>query len=178
MTAIVLAAGAGRRFDPYRPKQLALLDGVPLLGYALAAAHALDDVVLVLGARAEEILAAVGRGRARVVIAEDWEEGMAASLRAGVAAASDAERVVVVLADQPRVTREAVVAVAAAEGDAVRARYDGMPGHPIALGPLVLRRVPALRGDIGARDLLADVHVTYVDVAGDPADVDTLADLH
>lgn len=176
---MVLAAGAGRRFAPDRPKQLAHVDGRPLLAHALDAAHALDDVVLVLGARADEILMAVDPGTARVVVAEDWDEGLSASLRAGVAAAAGAERVVIVLGDQPRVTAAAVRAVAeAAPGaDAVRARYGADPGHPIALGLRLMARVPGLRGDVGARDLLAGADVVEVDVPGDPADVDVEADL-
>jgi CTP:molybdopterin cytidylyltransferase MocA len=177
--ALVLAAGAGRRFAPDRPKQLADLDGRPLLQHAIDAAHALEDVVLVLGARADEVRAAIDPGRARVVVAEDWQEGLAASLRAGVAAAAGAQRVVVLLGDQPGVTAEAVRAVAAAApgAAAVRARYAGTPGHPVALGPALLARVRDLRGDVGARDLLAGVDVVEIDVPGSPNDVDTPTDL-
>ncbi|MEJ7892842.1 MAG: nucleotidyltransferase family protein [Solirubrobacteraceae bacterium] len=176
----MLAGGAGRRFDPDHPKQLARVGGRALIERALDVAGALDDVVLVLGARAQEILASIDAGDARVVVADDWEEGLSASLRAGVAAVPDAQRVVVLLADQPWVTRAAVLAVARAEpggAEAVRARYDGTPGHPIALGPRLLARVPDLRGDVGARDLLAGAAVVEVDVAGSPADVDVPADL-
>ena len=52
---LVLAAGEGRRFGG--PKQLAVVAGRPLVEHALAALAGLERVVVVLGARAEEIRA-------------------------------------------------------------------------------------------------------------------------
>jgi CTP:molybdopterin cytidylyltransferase MocA len=60
VAGLVLAAGAGRRFGGC--KQLAPLDGRPLLEYALAAMAATPGLVCVavtLGAHADEILATV-----------------------------------------------------------------------------------------------------------------------
>src|SRR5918997_1615678 len=59
---LVLAAGAARRFGG--PKQLAELDGRPLLEHALAALSGLDRIVVVLGARADEIRAGADLGAA------------------------------------------------------------------------------------------------------------------
>ena len=82
----MLAAGAGERFGGR--KQLAPLDGRPLLEHVLAAMAQtpLDRVVVVLGAHAGEVRAAVPLHGAEPVVAADWAEGMGASLRAGVAA--------------------------------------------------------------------------------------------
>ena len=79
IAGLVLAAGGARRFGS--PKQLAELDGVPLLQHAIDAMLAvpsLDRVVVVLGAVAEEIAAAVKFASAEPVVCRDWEEGMAA----------------------------------------------------------------------------------------------------
>jgi CTP:molybdopterin cytidylyltransferase MocA len=184
--AVILAAGKARRFGA--AKQLALLDGRPLLQHALdatLAVPALDDVVLVLGARADAVAAAVDVGRGRIVRSDHWAEGMAASLQAGVAAVGDADVVLVLLGDQPRVTAaviDRVLAHAQATGDAfvaARAAYDGRPGHPVALGPDLLSLVPTLRGDAGARDLLAtrEVHLVEAGDLGDGTDVDTPEEL-
>jgi CTP:molybdopterin cytidylyltransferase MocA len=173
--AVVLAAGEGRRFGG--PKQLALVEGRPLVARAVELAAPWDPVV-VLGARAGDVRAAVPAG-VEVVVAQDWAEGQAASLRAGVAALGpDVGWALVLLADMPFLTVAAVEAVLAARGDdvdAVRATYDGRPGHPVLLGRAVLAAVPGLRGDTGARELLSQVRVRAVEAAAlaDPTDIDT-----
>lgn len=174
---LVLAAGEGTRFEG-GVKQLAPLDGRPLLEHALAAVAELEPRVVVLGHAAEEILSKVDLHGARPVICEAWREGQSASLRAGVEALGDVDAAVVVLGDQPRITKAAVAAVAAADGTA-RASYGGRPGHPIRLDRALLRRAGELRGDVGFRDILARAEVRAVEVGAlaDPADVDTREEL-
>lgn len=187
---LVLAAGEGRRFGG--PKQLAELDGVPLLQHAVDAmegADEVDPVRVVLGARADEIAAGVELHRGRVLVVENWAEGMAASLRAGVAAldAAGCDWAVVTLGDQPRVTSRVIAAVAHAAARArfgtvaIRATYDGVPGHPVALGRPLFGSVAELRGDAGARALLdaPTVLVRELEVGrlADPVDVDTPEEL-
>ena len=138
---LVLAAGEGRRFGG--PKQLAPLEGRPLLSHVVELAAPWDPVV-VLGARADEVrAAAIGPG-VRTVVAADWADGQSASLRAGVAAlGADVAWVLVLLGDMPRLTRATVEAVLAARGpdvDAVRAVYDGRPGPPRRPRPRRARR--------------------------------------
>jgi CTP:molybdopterin cytidylyltransferase MocA len=175
----VLAAGEGRRFGGV--KQLALLDGRPLLSYALEAVAVLSSRVVVLGHAAGEIVARVDLGGARPVVCEGWREGQAASLRCGLAALGDADEVVVVLGDQPGITAAAVAAVAGAGGDAdaVRATYAGVPGHPVLLRRPLLARAAELRGDTGFRALLERARVLQVEVGhlADPADIDTREEL-
>ncbi len=155
MAGLVLAAGAGRRFGDAAPKQLAELDGRPLLEHVLAAATAaLDRVVVVLGARAGEVLAGVDLHGAEPVVCAGWAEGQAASLRCGAEALRGAERVLVMVGDQPRLDA-ALVARLAAEPPGSRAAHAGVPGFPAVLGPAELARIPALTGDRGLRDLVA-----------------------
>jgi molybdenum cofactor cytidylyltransferase len=186
IAGVVLAAGGASRFGS--PKQLAELDGVPLLQHAIdavLAVPAVDPVVVVLGAASQEIVAAVELGEARAIVCTDWEEGMAASLRCGVAAVGDADWVLITLGDQPRVTAEVIAAVADAAAsappgvDAVRAMYDGVPGHPVALSRAMLPGVAKLRGDVGARELLGSASVRTFEAGRlcDPADVDTPEEL-
>ncbi len=176
MTAgLVLAAGGGSRFGP-AVKQLAELDGRPLLEHALRAqAAVLDRVVVVLGAHADAILARVDLHGAEPVLCERWEEGQAASLLAGLAALRGEQRVLVTLGDQPGVTA-AVVAHMARQAPGSRAAYGGVPGHPAVLGPEQLcAAASSLRGDRGLRDL----RWTLVECGhlGDGRDVDTPDDL-
>jgi CTP:molybdopterin cytidylyltransferase MocA len=175
---LVLAAGAARRFGS--PKQLAELDGRPLLEHVLSAMAGapLGRVAVVLGAGSDAILDAVDLHGAVPVVCGGWEEGQAASLRAGLRALADADAVVVALGDQPRLSAAAVARVLTARRpgvDAVRATYDGRAGHPVVLERGLFPRLEALRGDEGARAVLAGVRVEDVpcDGLGRPDDVDT-----
>jgi CTP:molybdopterin cytidylyltransferase MocA len=179
---LVLAAGGGRRFGGR--KQLAPLGGRPLLEHALAtaAAAAVDRVVVVLGATAGEVLAGIDRHGAEPVVCDGWEEGMAAALRAGIGALGGCDAIVVLLGDQPLVPAAAVDRLLAArrpDRDAVRATYDGRPGHPVVLERPLFDAVAGLAGDTGARPLLAGVDLVEVpcEDISDPLDVDSAADL-
>jgi CTP:molybdopterin cytidylyltransferase MocA len=175
---LVLAAGAGTRFGA-EPKLLADLDGRPLLEHALMAPCAvaeLQRVVVVLGARSAQILAAVNFNRAEPVVCEQWADGMAASLRCGADALSGCERVIVTLGDEPLMRPEVIARFLDAPGGA-RASYDGRPGHPVVLGPEQLRALSGLSGDRGARDLLEDGPVLECGDVAPVGDVDTVSDL-
>ena len=172
---VVLAAGEGRRFGG--PKQLASLAGRPLLAHVVAAARAaLDPVVVVLGARASEVRAGVALDGVRVVECDEWAEGMSASLRCGLGALPGASAVIVLLADQPRVTPEVVRAVLAA-GAPARAAYGGVPGHPVLLDAALIAGAAMLRGDAGFRARLSGVTLVECGELCDPTDIDTRADL-
>lgn len=172
---LVLAAGAGTRFGG--AKQLAELDGRPLLEHAVTAAQAaLARVIVVLGAHAEVVRAGTDLAGAEVVVCADWEEGLAASLRAGLAALGDVRAVVVLLGDQPGVSSEAIAWIAAQSGTC-RAVYADTPGHPVKLAGKELRRARTLTGDTGARELLRTARGVECSPLADPRDVDTPADL-
>ena len=146
-----------------------------------------DSVVVVVGAAGDEAAALVRGSGVEVVHATDWDEGMGASLRAGLAhlEEGDADLALVTLVDLPDVTAEVVRRVlAAALGDGpaalARAAYDGIPGHPVAIGREHWAAVRSTaRGDRGARDhLRATPHVLVE--CGDLAtgrDLDTVGDL-
>lgn len=196
VTAIVLAAGAGRRFGG--AKQAAEWDGQPLVARAVrAAAHGLppgSEVLVVVGAHEPAVRAALPPEiDCRIVVAEAWNEGLGASLRAGLAAAGSLRApgqqpaaAMVLLADQPLVDA-ALVARVAREGTEAAARgaaaarpvVDGIPGHPVLLGPVALTRAADLAGDHGLAPLIRGLHVHEVAVEGRAAivDVDHPADL-
>jgi CTP:molybdopterin cytidylyltransferase MocA len=175
---LVLAAGAGERFGGR--KQLAELDGRPLLEHVLIAMAAapLDRVVVVFGAHAAEIRACVPLHGAEPVVCDMWAEGIGASLRTGVGALGDCDAIVVALGDQPRLAPAAIARVIDRRGAgalAVRAVYRGVPGHPVLVEHGLFDRLREVRGDEGARALLREVPVREVecDGLGLPDDVDT-----
>jgi molybdenum cofactor cytidylyltransferase len=180
---VVLAAGSGSRFGGL--KQVADFRGHPLIEYsleAMAAVPAIDRIVVVLGAGAEEIRAKARLDGAEVVVADRWREGIAASLRAGIDALRDADAALVTLADQPLIT-PGVIATVADLGDsrlpAARATYGGHVGHPVLIKRELFDAVAGLTGDRGARDLLEGAGVAKVECGhlASAADVDTPADL-
>jgi len=181
IAAVVLAAGSGSRFGG--AKQLAELDGIPLLEHALRAVEAvpaIERIVVVLGARADEVRAGVDFGLAEPVVCADWAEGQAASLRCGIAAVVGADAAVLTLGDMPRITPQVIARfadIAHEHGSLARARavYDGKPGHPVVLGSAYFDQIAELRGDVGARDVLKAIGAVAIECSHlcSAADVDT-----
>jgi molybdenum cofactor cytidylyltransferase len=177
--AVVLAGGAGTRFDGPTPKLLAPLPGgATVLGESVSAAIAarIGPVLVVTGAVEPGPLAGT-----TTLANPRWAEGQATSLQVAVRWARDraADAVVVGLGDQPGLAPEAWRAVAAATGTPLAiATYAGRRGHPVRLGTAVWDELPAT-GDAGARGVLR-AHpdlVIEVPCRGDPTDIDTAADL-
>jgi molybdenum cofactor cytidylyltransferase len=143
--AILLAAGESSRMG--RPKPLLDWDGITLLQWQVGRLHeaGVQEVVVVLGARAAEIEPSARSSGARVVINREFASGRASSLRAGAAAVSgDAGWIVVLSVDQPRpawVTRR-LLAEAQRSGALVAApRHKGRGGHPVVLAGALLPEV-------------------------------------
>ena len=173
VAAIVLAAGAGRRMRG-QDKLLEPVARRPVLRAVAeaAAASRADAVVVVLPPGAEARRAALAGLAVTVAEAPDWAEGMAASLRAGLAAVAErAEAVVVLLADMPEIESGDIDRLIAAfdPGEAreiVRAvAADGTPGHPVLFGRRFFETLAGLRGDQGARAVLAEAGDFVVEVA-------------
>jgi molybdenum cofactor cytidylyltransferase len=178
---VILAAGGSTRLG--RPKQLLELDGRPLLQHVLdAAARAgLDEILLVLGHRAESVQAALELpAGARVVLNPEFRTGQSSSLRAGLAAADRrCDAAVILLGDQPGVPAELIaeaVQVHRRGGRPVlRTFFDGVPGHPVVVDRSEWPALADLAGDAGGRQLWSSPgDVARLDVSGPPpADVDT-----
>lgn len=181
VTVVVLAAGTANRFGS--TKQLAEIDGVPLVRHVVDTALAADvgPVVVVLGHAAGEVASVIPPG-ASTRINPRHVDGQSSSVACGLAAAeaNGSTAALILLADEPGVTVEAVRLVAMSDADApiVRARYDdGVTGHPVLIRAEIWVRLDVLGGDAGAR-ALHDVEVAFVDVAGKrPFDIDRPSDL-
>ena len=159
ISAVVLAAGASTRFGS--PKQRLLLPEV----IARVRRSSVDGVFVVAGAHALDV-------DAPVVHCPDWERGIGASLRCGLAALSgEVEAAVVVLADGPDLAPEAVDRVLEvwreSGAEVVAATYGGVRLHPVLLARGAWGAVP----DEGARQLPA--LLVPCDDLGPPGDVDT-----
>lgn len=185
VTGIVLAAGTSSRLG--RPKQLLSLGGKPVLQHVVETLQAapVNEIIVVLGHRADEILPAVPvTGRVRVAINDQYSAGQSTSFRAGLRAASDrSQAALILLGDQPGVRASVMKRVIEAwrEGiaAAVQAAYEGTPGHPVLFDRSLWPKLERAEGDEGARGVLA-AHPewrTLVEVGGSPPlDIDTEED--
>lgn len=180
---IVLAAGAGSRYG--QPKVFARdADGALWLERVVGALRAggCSEVLVVIGAdteRAHSVVAALDG--VSPVHAADWDLGLSASVRAGLAAAAntDADSAVIAPVDVPGMPASVVARVlqagAGREGLA-RAIYDERPGHPVAIGRDHWELVAAsVHGDSGANRYLATHAAVVVECADlwDGFDIDT-----
>lgn len=180
---VVLAAGRGARFGG--TKQLALLDGRPLVLHAVrAVAEAGLPVLVVVGHDRGAVAAVLSDNEAgmpvRVVANPDHRRGQGSSL-ATAARWAGRRDLVVVLGDQPGIRTDAVTRVLAALRDgatAARIVHEDGPGHPVALAAALHDRLVDLRTDGAGRALLSTVDVVAVAAEGPrPVDVDTPEDL-
>lgn len=178
----ILAAGASTRLG--RPKQLAVVDGLPggetLLARTIRTARActaLDEIAVILGAHRDKITL----GGAVVRIDNpDFEEGMGSSVRtaAAWAASTNAGGLLLMVCDQARLSTahldELLGAFDRSRRD-VGSRYAGAVGVPAVFARDRFDDLMKLRGDRGARSLL--VGACFVDWPDGLVDIDTEADL-
>jgi nicotine blue oxidoreductase len=200
---ILLAAGGGSRLGG--PKALVPFHGELLVhrGIRLLVAGGCEPVVVVVGAAADRVTAAVratrgrrsvtsdprGGGQVEVEVVENagWREGMGASLRAGLAAVGrrGAPAAVIALVDQPLVAPAAVKRLVDAwrDGAAIAvATYAGTPRNPVLFDAATWQAVQASAlGDRGGRALLQQrsewVRRVACDEVASPRDIDTADDL-
>lgn len=182
--SLILAAGESARFGA--PKQLARVGGVPLLRLVANRAAEVTGaaVTIVLGARSAELIPALGRSTATIVINRDWREGIASSIRAGVARLpGSCSGVLLLLADQAAVTAAELARIAdvwrRAPRRIVAAQYAGVTGIPAIFPRTDFAALRELRGDRGARALLRQRsdRVIGLPLPSAAIDIDTPADL-
>jgi molybdenum cofactor cytidylyltransferase len=189
IVGILLAAGFSRRFGAN--KLLAPLRGAEAESgvrvAVAAAAHlaaALPEPVAVVRPRAQKVSQLLREAGCRTVICSKAAEGMGTSLAAGIRAAKDADGWIVALADMPYVQPDTIrrIALALEEGAAIAApSFGGERGHPVGFARRFLKDLLALKGDEGARQILA-AHPDWItlyetDDRGVLRDIDVPADL-
>jgi molybdenum cofactor cytidylyltransferase len=195
IVAILLAAGASRRLG--QPKQLLMYNGETLLARTIRLANEAGaaQVFAVLGAHAEKIRASIASDNATVVVNDDWEQGIASSIHAGLHALdADAPNVLnqdvaiqgalILGCDQPRLTAEHLRALietftTQATSTIVASAYAGVHGVPAVFPRAAFPHLLALRGDKGARALLLHPPCPLIAVpfTGGEADIDEPDDL-
>ena len=182
VAGVLLAAGAGTRYDGAVHKLRATIDERTVLAHSLTAVmdSSVDEVIFVYGdddyADVIEAIGVQDDSRLTTIHAPDWEQGQAHSLAIGIERARLAghDAIVVGLADQPLVGSQTWTDLANTPASIAVANYEGARRPPTRLAAQVWDRIPTT-GDQGARRLLIDEATNVVDVlsAGWPDDVDT-----
>jgi molybdenum cofactor cytidylyltransferase len=185
IAAIVLAAGASRRFGAQ--KLLAELHGKPVIRWTVEHVReaGVDDVIVVLGRDRERVRQALEGLDVRFVVNEEYAAGLSASMRTGVQAlTADTRAVVIALGDQPTVGCSVVDSLIERyrEGGRpiVAPDYRGIRGNPVLFDASLFSELATVRGDFGAREVIVrdPSRVEMVELDCDaPEDVDTEEEL-
>jgi molybdenum cofactor cytidylyltransferase len=177
---IILAAGSSSRMG--KPKQLLAFEGTTLLSRVVSLACQSGDnpVVVVLGANADVIKKNLTVSRAEVVVNEGWEEGMASSLRKGLAAMNEkhpeVDGVLILVGDQPYLNNQHIKQLLEAQiksGLPIAAcSYSGIIGTPVLFHKSIFLELMALQGDVGAKRIIQNRKQDVVTVLFDKGIVD------
>jgi molybdenum cofactor cytidylyltransferase len=183
--AIILAAGASRRLGS--PKQLALWHDKPLLEHAIDQALTLlspGHTFVMLGANAETIEASIDLSRTVPIFNPDWQEGIASSIRSGIAALpSSTKAVLILLCDQPLINNAALqTLLTAAQNSPTRiiaSHYHQSAGVPAVFPAQYFSELLNLQGDRGAKAVLLKFTAELITIPLPQAefDIDTRGDL-
>jgi len=185
VAAVLLAAGGSRRMG--QSKQLLPIDGQPMVRrVAQTVCQAgLAQVVAVVGAEGERVARALAGLDLEIVHNQAWARGMSTSVRAGMEALRpEIEAALLVLADQPGLTLEALQALVeayrATRAPMVAPYYRGRRGNPVLFARSLFADLGQVEGDQGGRALLVRHEQEVVRVDLDDAaillDVDTRQD--
>ena len=184
---IILAAGSSSRLG--HSKQLLSFRGKTLLQLIIDEAELLDleQKVLVLGANADNIRQSVTAGSFTVVINEHWEEGIASSIRIGLAKLLELDpgldEALFLLSDQPFVSADHIrelLSVHERHGKAITAsQYKDTVGVPALFSRELFNELLDIHGDRGASVVMHrhQEQLTAVAFSQGAIDVDTPEDV-
>jgi molybdenum cofactor cytidylyltransferase len=162
ITAVVPAAGMSTRLG--RNKLLLPFKGKPLIAHTVDTlmASIVDEIIVVVGHQADQVRAAIGKKRVRLVENPDYQQGLGTSVRAGIAAASvDSTAIMIYLADQPLLEAGEVDFLIHAFAEAgktgksiVVPLFHGERGNPIIVNSSYKASILAIVGETGCRRVI------------------------
>jgi molybdenum cofactor cytidylyltransferase len=183
---VILAAGSSSRLG--KPKQLLEFEGSTLLNRVatIACQSKRYPVIVVLGANADLIQENLSISGIDVVINDNWQDGMASSLRTGVLAMGkmypDVDGIMILVSDQPHLTNNHIVQLIDAQNKSglpiAACSYAGIMGTPALFHKSIFPELMQLKGDIGAKKIIESRKQDVVTVFFDKGvvDIDTQAD--
>jgi molybdenum cofactor cytidylyltransferase len=172
IAGVILAAGMSSRMGSN--KLLAEVNGLPMLHKTAQSylASGLDTVFVVTGHQADKAQAAISGLNLRVLHNPEYQTGLASSIRVGVDAAIDFDAVVIGLGDMPSVTSHTLDRMLAAfnpieHRTIVVPTHKGQLGNPVLWGLEHFETLLNLKGDRGARALIAAHRADAVEIEVD-----------
>lgn len=170
-----------------RPKPLVKLGRKTILQHVLTNLRAsqVDEIVVVLGHRAEEIIPALKGTDCKIVVNPQYTEGMSSSIGRGLGAVDPrAQAALIALGDQPYIPPEVIDLLLRKYGEQNRGIVvpisGGQRGHPVIFGRKYWSELQALKGDVGGKELLQrhaeDVLEVEVPEEGVLVDIDSPGD--
>lgn len=185
IAAIILAAGYSSRMGNLKP--MLKLGGETILERVikLFCDSGIDDVIVVVGHRANELISQVENCRARAITNEQFESGMFASVQAGAnALRPESEAFFVLPVDIPlvcpRTIKDLLDAYLGGNSKIVFPTYLGKRGHPPLVSARYRNEILSYCGDDGLRGFFRNhnQHSELVEVADEMIlfDLDTPAD--
>jgi molybdenum cofactor cytidylyltransferase len=189
IAAVVLGAGRSRRMAPHNKLLVADRSGRTMIARVVdnVLSSGARPVLVVTGHQAEEVERALGGRPVRYVYAADYAEGLAASLKAGIAAVPpECAAALVCLGDMPLVTGRMMDRLVSMydpqEGRLiVLPTFRGKQGNPMLWDRRFFPEILEIAGDSGARFLVGKhmESVAEVEMADDAVlrDFDTAESL-
>ncbi len=187
VSAILLAAGESKRMG--KPKLLLPLGSSTILGHTIdnLLSSGVDEVIIVLGAEAEEMKRAIAGKPVKVVFNPDYRRGMSTSLIAGLKQVSNqAQRVMVALCDQPlieKITYNKLINESLNSNKGITVPlYKAKRGNPIIFTINYKDELLGLKGDVGGREIVRrhpdDILEVAVDSGSIYINLNTMDDYH
>jgi molybdenum cofactor cytidylyltransferase len=181
IAAVILAAGASTRMG--RSKLLLEIEGEALIHRTARAALKVgcEPVVVVLGAEVEALEEALKDLPALISVNSIWEEGMASSIRWGLAQLSESiDAAMVLVSDQPALDADVLSRLMHAHHQdpqrVIACAYAGFRGVPALFPKSEFKSLNGLQGDRGAKVLLQGEAVIEVPWEPGALDLDTPQD--
>ena len=170
VVAVVLAAGSSARMG--RPKLTLEVEGKPMLEKVLRTLREtkVEGVVVVLGADEPEVRKGAGFSGEKVIVNHRHQEGMSSSLKLAIRSVGRGTgAVMVVLGDMPLLSAETVdLLIDAYDASRPKAAVpicSGRRGNPVILDRSLFPQVMNLRGDVGAKSVIAENEGAVLEVA-------------
>lgn len=160
---LILAAGQSKRLG--QPKQLLKFEGKTFINRLIDIVKEAGDfsVTLVLGSNAQKIKDQLTDSNLTVVVNEDWEEGMASSIKVGLESIlqenSAIDGVMILVCDQPFITKESIQHLLKLQQSTMQpvaaCYYTGVLGTPALFHKEIFPELFALNGDTGAKKIIS-----------------------
>lgn len=160
VAAVILAAGSSERMG--KVKQLLPVRGQPMVRSVTetVCAAGFAQVIVVVGAYAGRIAPTLTGLPITIVVNKEWSQGLSTSVRAGLDAIQPTSRAaVMVLADQPMLPAELLRSLVrryqATQAPIVAPYHAGLRSNPVLFDRSLFGELLELKGDIGARTIIA-----------------------